>query len=110
MVNDTIINFVTDVYEFYNDNYDINNYRDNIYFMNIHSENLYEYFDYIKRYIIKKFINNEEFDEKTIYNFKITREVLNFFIPNIIVLKTTILYNFDDDIVQKVWKNIKQFE
>ena len=110
MVNDTIINFVTDVYEFYNDNYDINNYRDNTYFMNIHSENLYEYFDYIKRYIIKKFITNEEFDEKTIYNFKITREVLNFFIPNIIVLKTTILYNFDDDIVQKVWKNIKQFE
>lgn len=106
MVNDTIINFVTDVYESYNDSYDINNYKDNTYFMNIHSENLYEYFEYIKRYIIKTFINNEKFDEKTIYNFKITREIIHFFIPSIDVLKSTVLYNFDDDIVQRIWENI----
>ncbi|WQJ52147.1 MAG: hypothetical protein [Hatfieldvirus porci] len=106
MINDNIINFVTDVYESFNDNYNINNYKDNEYFMNIHSENLYEYFEYIKYYIIETFVKGNKITDKTVFNFKITNEIINFFIPNIDILRTTVLFNFDDDVVKDVWHKI----
>lgn len=107
MINDTIINFVSDVYSSYNDDYDINNYKDDMYFMNIHSENLYEYFEYIKYYIITVFVNNKEFDKQNIYGFEVTKDIIKFFIPTISILRDTVLYNFDEDVVQSVWSKIK---
>ena len=52
MIDDKIINFITDNYKEYNDSFNINDYSNEQLFTDVHTIELYKVFDNIKTYII----------------------------------------------------------
>lgn len=113
MVNDDIINFIDDVY--INKNEAIKNIQkykyDNLFYL-IHSEILYLYFDYVKDIIIHKLYLNDDIDIKNEFNIELTNDLINFYIPNIDVLKTCVLYNYniDDSTLNSVYNKVKIYK
>lgn len=113
MVNDDIINFIDDVY--INKNEAIKNIQkykyDNLFYL-IHSEILYLYFDYVKDIIIHKLYLNDDIDIKNEFNIELTNDLINFYIPNIDVLKTCVLYNYniDNSTLNSVYNKVKIYK
>ena len=113
MVNDDIINFIDDVYidkdevikNIYKYNYN------NLFYL-IHSEMLYLYFDYVKDVVIHKLYLNDNIDIKNEFNIELTNDLINFYIPNIDVLKTCVLYNYniDDSTLNSVYNKVKIYK
>lgn len=113
MVNDEIINFIDDVY--INKDEVIKNiqkYNYNNLFYLIHSEMLYLYFDYVKDVVIHKLYLNDNIDIKNEFNIELTNDLINFYIPNIDVLKTCVLYNYniDDSTLNSVYNKVKIYK
>ncbi len=113
MVNDDIINFIDDVYIDKNEAIkNIQKYKyDNLFYL-IHSEILYLYFDYVKDIIIHKLYLNDDIDIKNEFNIELTNDLINFYIPNIDVLKTCVLYNYniDDSTLNSVYNKVKIYK
>lgn len=113
MVNDDIINFIDDVY-IYKDEVikNIQKYNYNNLFYLIHSEMLYLYFDYVKDVVIHKLYLNDNIDIKNEFNIELTNDLINFYIPNIDVLKTCVLYNYniDDSTLNSVYNKVKIYK
>ena len=99
MVNDEIINFIDDAYIDKDEVIkNIQKYNYNNLFYLIHSEMLYLYFDYVKDVVIHKLYLNDNIDIKNEFNIELTNDLINFYIPNIDVLKTCVLYNYNIDL------------
>lgn len=113
MVNDEIINFIDDAY-IDNDEVikNIQKYNYNNLFYLIHSEMLYLYFDYVKDVVIHKLYLNDNIDIKNEFNIELTNDLINFYIPNIDVLKTCVLYNYniDDSTLNSVYNKVKIYK
>lgn len=113
MVNDDIINFIDDVYIDKNEAIkNIQKYKyDNLFYL-IHSEILYLYFDYVKDIIIHKLYLNDNIDIKNEFNIELTNDLINFYIPNIDVLKTCVLYNYniDESTLNSVYNKVKIYK
>ena len=112
MVNDDIINFIDDVYIDKDEVIkNIQKYNYNNLFYLIHSEMLYLYFDYVKDVVIHKLYLNDNIDIKNEFNIELTNDLINFYIPNIDVLKTCVLYNYniDDSILNNIYNKIKMY-
>ena len=113
MVNDDIINFIDDVYIDKDEVIkNIQKYNYNNLFYLIHSEMLYLYFDYVKDIIIHKLYLNDNIDIKNEFNIELTNDLINFYIPNIDVLKTCVLYNYniDDSTLNSVYNKVKIYK
>ena len=113
MVNDDIINFIDDVYIDKDEVIkNIQKYNYNNLFYLIHSEMLYLYFDYVKDVVIHKLYLNDNIDIKNEFNIELTNDLINFYIPNIDVLKTCVLYNYniDDSILNSVYNKVKIYK
>ena len=113
MVNDEIINFIDDVYIDKDEVIkNIQKYNYNNLFYLIHSEMLYLYFDYVKDIIIHKLYLNDNIDIKNEFNIELTNDLINFYIPNIDVLKTCVLYNYniDDSTLNSVYNKVKIYK
>lgn len=113
MVNDDIINFIDDVYIDKDEvikNIQKCNYN-NLFYL-IHSEMLYLYFDYVKDVVIHKLYLNDNIDIKNEFNIELTNDLINFYIPNIDVLKTCVLYNYniDDSTLNSVYNKVKIYK
>ena len=113
MVNDDIINFIDDAY--INKDEVIKNiqkYNYNNLFYLIHSEMLYLYFDYVKDVVIHKLYLIDNIDIKNEFNIELTNDLINFYIPNIDVLKTCVLYNYniDDSTLNSVYNKVKIYK
>ena len=113
MVNDEIINFIDDAY-IDNDEVikNIQKYNYNNLFYLIHSEMLYLYFDYVKDVVIHKLYLNDNSNIKNEFNIELTNDLINFYIPNIDVLKTCVLYNYniDDSTLNSVYNKVKIYK
>ena len=112
MVNDEIINFIDDAYIDKDEVIkNIQKYNYNNLFYLIHSEMLYLYFDYVKDVVIHKLYLNDNIDIKNEFNIELTNDLINFYIPNIDVLKTCVLYNYniDDSILNNIYNKIKMY-
>lgn len=112
MVNDEIINFIDDVYIDKDEVIkNIQKYNYNNLFYLIHSEMLYLYFDYVKDVVIHKLYLNDNIDIKNEFNIELTNDLINFYIPNIDVLKTCVLYNYniDESILNNIYNKIKMY-
>ena len=113
MVNDEIINFIDDVYIDKDEVIkNIQKYNYNNLFYLIHSEMLYLYFDYVKDVVIHKLYLNDNIDIKNEFNIELTNDLINFYIPNIDVLKTCVLYNYniDDSTLNSVYNKVKIYK
>ena len=113
MVNDEIINFIDDAYIDKDEVIkNIQKYNYNNLFYLIHSEMLYLYFDYVKDVVIHKLYLNDNIDIKNEFNIELTNDLINFYIPNIDVLKTCVLYNYniDDSILNSVYNKVKIYK
>lgn len=113
MVNDDIINFIDDVYIDKDEIIkNIQKYNYNNLFYLIHSEMLYLYFDYVKDVVIHKLYLNDNIDIKNEFNIELTNDLINFYIPNIDVLKTCVLYNYniDDSTLNSVYNKVKIYK
>lgn len=113
MVNDEIINFIDDVYIDKDEIIkNIQKYNYNNLFYLIHSEMLYLYFDYVKDVVIHKLYLNDNIDIKNEFNIELTNDLINFYIPNIDVLKTCVLYNYniDDSTLNSVYNKVKIYK
>lgn len=113
MVNDDIINFIDDVYiDKVEVIKNIQKYNYNNLFYLIHSEMLYLYFDYVKDVVIHKLYLNDNIDIKNEFNIELTNDLINFYIPNIDVLKTCVLYNYniDDSTLNSVYNKVKIYK
>ena len=113
MVNDDIINFIDDVYIDKDEVIkNIQKYNYNNLFYLIHSEMLYLYFDYVKDVVIHKLYLNDNIDIKNEFNIELTNDIINFYIPNIDVLKTCVLYNYniDDSTLNSVYNKVKIYK
>lgn len=112
MVNDEIINFINDAYIDKDEVIkNIQKYNYNNLFYLIHSEMLYLYFDYVKDVVIHKLYLNDNIDIKNEFNIELTNDLINFYIPNIDVLKTCVLYNYniDESILNNIYNKIKMY-
>lgn len=112
MVNDEIINFIDDAYMDKDEVIkNIQKYNYNNLFYLIHSEMLYLYFDYVKDVVIHKLYLNDNIDIKNEFNIELTNDLINFYIPNIDVLKTCVLYNYniDESILNNIYNKIKMY-
>ena len=112
MVNDEIINFIDDTYIDKDEVIkNIQKYNYNNLFYLIHSEMLYLYFDYVKDIVIHKLYLNDNIDIKNEFNIELTNDLINFYIPNIDVLKTCVLYNYniDESILNNIYNKIKMY-
>ena len=112
MVNDEIINFIDDAYIDKDEVIkNIQKYNYNNLFYLIHSEMLYLYFDYVKDVVIHKLYLNDNIDIKNEFNIEFTNDLINFYIPNIDVLKTCVLYNYniDESILNNIYNKIKMY-
>lgn len=112
MVNDEIINFIDDTYIDKDEVIkNIQKYNYNNLFYLIHSEMLYLYFDYVKDVVIHKLYLNDNIDIKNEFNIELTNDLINFYIPNIDVLKTCVLYNYniDESILNNIYNKIKMY-
>ena len=113
MVNDEIINFIDDTYIDQDEVIkNIQKYNYNNLFYLIHSEMLYLYFDYVKDVVIHKLYLNDNIDIKNEFNIELTNDLINFYIPNIDVLKTCVLYNYniDDSTLNSVYNKVKIYK
>lgn len=113
MVNDEIINFIDDAYIDKDEVIkNIQKYNYNNLFYLIHSEMLYLYFDYVKDIIIHKLYLNDDIDIKNEFNIELTNDLINFYIPNIDVLKTCVLYNYniDESTLNSVYNKVKIYK
>ena len=113
MVNDDIINFIDDVYIDKDEVIkNIQKYNYNNLFYLIHSEMLYLYFDYVKDVVIHKLYLNDNIDINNEFNIELTNDLINFYIPNIDVLKTCVLYNYniDDSTLNSVYNKVKIYK
>ena len=113
MVNDEIINFIDDAYIDKDEVIkNIQKYNYNNLFYLIHSEMLYLYFDYVKGVVIHKLYLNDNIDIKNEFNIELTNDLINFYIPNIDVLKTCVLYNYniDDSTLNSVYNKVKIYK
>ena len=113
MVNDEIINFINDAYIDKDEVIkNIQKYNYNNLFYLIHSEMLYLYFDYLKDVVIHKLYLNDNIDIKNEFNIELTNDLINFYIPNIDVLKTCVLYNYniDDSTLNSVYNKVKIYK
>ena len=113
MVNDEIINFIDDAYIDKDEVIkNIQKYNYNNLFYLIHSEMLYLYFDYVKDVVIHKLYLNDNIDIKNEFNIELTNDLINFYIPNIDVLKTCVLYNYniDDSTLNNVYNKVKIYK
>lgn len=113
MVNDDIINFIDDVYIDKDEVIkNIQKYNYNNLFYLIHSEMLYLYFDYVKDVVIHKLYLNDNIDIKNEFNIELTNDLINFYIPNIDVLKTCVLYNYniDNSTLNSVYNKVKIYK
>lgn len=113
MVNDEIINFIDDTYIDKDEVIkNIQKYNYNNLFYLIHSEMLYLYFDYVKDIVIHKLYLNDNIDIKNEFNIELTNDLINFYIPNIDVLKTCVLYNYniDDSTLNSVYNKVKIYK
>ena len=113
MVNDEIINFINDAYIDKDEVIkNIQKYNYNNLFYLIHSEMLYLYFDYVKDVVIHKLYLNDNIDIKNEFNIELTNDLINFYIPNIDVLKTCVLYNYniDDSTLNSVYNKVKIYK
>ena len=113
MVNDEIINFIDDVYIDKDEVIkNMQKYNYNNLFYLIHSEMLYLYFDYVKDVVIHKLYLNDNIDIKNEFNIELTNDLINFYIPNIDVLKTCVLYNYniDDSTLNSVYNKVKIYK
>ena len=113
MVNDDIINFIDDAYIDKDEVIkNIQKYNYNNLFYLIHSEMLYLYFDYVKDVVIHKLYLNDNIDIKNEFNIELTNDLINFYIPNIDVLKTCVLYNYniDDSTLNSVYNKVKIYK
>lgn len=113
MVNDEIINFINDAYIDKDEVIkNIQKYNYNNLFYLIHSEMLYLYFDYVKDVVIHKLYLNDDIDIKNEFNIELTNDLINFYIPNIDVLKTCVLYNYniDDSTLNSVYNKVKIYK
>ena len=113
MVNDEIINFIDDAYIDKDEVIkNIQKYNYNNLFYLIHSEMLYLYFDYVKDIIIHKLYLNDNIDIKNEFNIELTNDLINFYIPNIDVLKTCVLYNYniDNSTLNSVYNKVKIYK
>ena len=113
MVNDEIINFIDDAYIDKDEVIkNIQKYNYNNLFYLIHSEILYLYFDYVKDVVIHKLYLNDNIDIKNEFNIELTNDLINFYIPNIDVLKTCVLYNYniDDSTLNSVYNKVKIYK
>ena len=113
MVNDEIINFIDDVYIDKDEVIkNIQKYNYNNLFYLIHSEMLYLYFDYVKDVVIHKLYLNDNINIKNEFNIELTNELINFYIPNMDVLKTCVLYNYniDDSTLNSVYNKVKIYK
>ena len=113
MVNDEIINFIDDTYIDKDELIkNIQKYNYNNLFYLIHSEMLYLYFDYVKDVVIHKLYLNDNIDIKNEFNIELTNDLINFYIPNIDVLKTCVLYNYniDDSTLNSVYNKVKIYK
>ena len=113
MVNDDIINFIDDLYIDKDEVIkNIQKYNYNNLFYLIHSEMLYLYFDYVKDVVIHKLYLNDNIDIKNEFNIELTNDLINFYIPNIDVLKTCVLYNYniDDSTLNSVYNKVKIYK
>lgn len=112
MVNDEIINFIDDAYIDKDEVIkNIQKYNYNNLFYLIHSEMLYLYFDYVKDVVIHKLYLNDNSNIKNEFNIELTNDLINFYIPNIDVLKTCVLYNYniDESILNNIYNKIKMY-
>ena len=113
MVNDEIINFIDDAYIDKDEVIkNIQKYNYNNLFYLIHSEMLYLYFDYVKEVVIHKLYLNDNSNIKNEFNIELTNDLINFYIPNIDVLKTCVLYNYniDDSTLNSVYNKVKIYK
>ena len=113
MVNDEIINFIDDAYIDKDEVIkNIQKYNYNNLFYLIHSEMLYLYFDYVTDVVIHKLYLNDNIDIKNEFNIELTNDLINFYIPNIDVLKTCVLYNYniDDSTLNSVYNKVKIYK
>ena len=113
MVNDDIINFIDDVYIDKDEVIkNMQKYNYNNLFYLIHSEMLYLYFDYVKDVVIHKLYLNDNSNIKNEFNIELTNDLINFYIPNIDVLKTCVLYNYniDDSTLNSVYNKVKIYK
>lgn len=113
MVNDEIINFIDDAYIDKDEVIkNIQKYNYNNLFYLIHSEMLYLYFDYVKDVVIHKLYLNDNIDIKNEFNIELTNDLINFYIPNIDVLKTCVLYNYniDNSTLNSVYNKVKIYK
>lgn len=113
MVNDEIINFIDDAYIDKDEVIkNIQKYNYNNLFYLIHSEMLYLYFDYVKDIVIHKLYLNDNSNIKNEFNIELTNDLINFYIPNIDVLKTCVLYNYniDDSTLNSVYNKVKIYK
>ena len=113
MVNDEIINFIDDTYIDKDEVIkNIQKYNYNNLFYLIHSEMLYLYFDYVKDVVIHKLYLNDNSNIKNEFNIELTNDLINFYIPNIDVLKTCVLYNYniDDSTLNSVYNKVKIYK
>ena len=113
MVNDEIINFIDDAYIDKDEVIkNIQKYNYNNLFYLIHSEMLYLYFDYVKGVVIHKLYLNDNSNIKNEFNIELTNDLINFYIPNIDVLKTCVLYNYniDDSTLNSVYNKVKIYK
>ena len=79
MIDDKIINFITDNYKEYNDSFNINDYSNEQLFTDVHTIELYKVFDNIKTYIIKYYVLSDNTANIPIYFKKNTRILLIFY-------------------------------
>ena len=113
MVNDEIINFIDDAYIDKDEVIkNIQKYNYNNLFYLIHSEMLYLYFDYVKDVVIHKLYLNDNSNIKNEFNIELTNDLINFYIPNIDVLKTCVLYNYniDNSTLNSVYNKVKIYK
>ena len=113
MVNDEIINFIDDAYIDKDEVIkNIQKYNYNNLFYLIHSEMLYLYFDYVKDVVIHKLYLNDNSNIKNEFNIELTNDLINFYIPNIDVLKTCVLYNYNigDSTLNSVYNKVKIYK
>ena len=113
MVNDEIINFIDDAYIDKDEVIkNMQKYNYNNLFYLIHSEMLYLYFDYVKDVVIHKLYLNDNSNIKNEFNIELTNDLINFYIPNIDVLKTCVLYNYniDDSTLNSVYNKVKIYK
>ena len=108
MIDDKIINFITDNYKEYNDSFNINDYSNEQLFTDVHTIELYKVFDNIKTYIIKYYVLSDNTANIPIYFTKKYKDFINFLLPNTYILKQAVLYNYDlsDSEINQIYKKI----